>query len=67
MVQKAYKLRLYPNKEPSEYFAKTFGCVRLGYNRMLAEKIAYYEKTGKSLYVTPAKYKTEFTWLKEVD
>lgn len=34
---------------------------------MLAEKIAYYEKTGKSLVVTPAKYKTEFPWLKEVD
>lgn len=34
---------------------------------MLAEKIAYYEKTGKSLAVTPAKYKTEFLWLKEVD
>ena len=49
------------------YFAKTFGCVRFVYNRMLAEKIAYYEETGKSLTVTPAKYKTEFTWLKEVD
>lgn len=55
MVQKAYKFRLYPNKEQREYFAKTFGCVRFVYNRMLAEKIAYYEETGKSLSVTPAK------------
>lgn len=67
MIQKAYKFRLYPNKEQREYFAKTFGCVRFVYNRMLAEKIAYYEETGKSLTVTPAKYKTEFPWLKEVD
>ncbi len=67
MVQKAYKFQLYPNKEQREYFAKTFGCVRFVYNRMLAEKIAYYEETRKSLSVTPAKYKTEFPWLKEVD
>ena len=45
MVQKAYKFRLYPNKEQREYFAKTFGCVRFVYNRMLAEKIAYYDET----------------------
>ena len=55
MVQKAYKFRLYPNKEQRGYFAKTFGCVRFVYNRMLAEKIAYYEETGKSLTVTPCK------------
>ena len=60
MVQKAYKFRLYPNKEQREYFARTFGCVRFVYNRMLAEKIACYEETGKSLSVTPAKYKSEF-------
>ena len=34
---------------------------------MLAEKIEYYEKTGKVLKVTPAKYKAEFPWLKGVD
>ena len=34
---------------------------------MLAEKNEYYEKTGKVLKVTPAKYKAEFPWLKEVD
>lgn len=67
MIQKAYKFRLYPNKEQREYFAKTFGCVRFVYNRMLAEKIAYYKETGKSLSVTPAKYKVDFPWLKEVD
>ena len=41
--------------------------MRFVYNRMLAEKKEYYEKTGKVLKVTPAKYKAEFPWLKEVD
>ncbi|WP_273417814.1 RNA-guided endonuclease TnpB family protein, partial [Clostridium sp. AF02-29] len=62
-----YRFRIYPNKSQKELFARTFGCVRFVYNRMLAEKIEYYEKTGKVLKVTPAKYKAEFPWLKEVD
>lgn len=61
------KYRLYPNKEQKEYFARCFGCVRFVYNRMLAEKKEHYQETGKSLRVTPAKYKKEFPWLKEVD
>ena len=28
MANKAYKFRIYPNKEQSVLFAKTFGCVR---------------------------------------
>ena len=40
---KAYKYRLYPNKEQQEYFAKCFGCVRFIYNRMLSDKIEYYK------------------------
>ena len=62
-----YRFRIYPNKAQKELFARTFGCVRFVYNRMLAEKKEYYEKTGKTLQVTPAKYKPEFPWLKEVD
>jgi len=63
----AYKYRLYPNKEQQEYFAKTFGCVRFIYNRMLSDKINYYNKTKQKLNNTPAQYKNEFPWLKEVD
>ena len=37
----AYKYRLYPNKEQEIYFAKTFGCVRFIYNKMLSDKIDY--------------------------
>ena len=68
----AYKFRLYPNEEQRIYLAKTFGCTRFVYNRMLAERIESYEenkeldiKTMK--YPTPAQYKSEFEWLKEVD
>ena len=44
-----YRFRIYPNKIQQELFAKTFGCVRFVYNRMLAEKKECYEKTGKNL------------------
>ena len=63
----SYKYRLYPNKKHKEYFAKTFGCVRFIYNRMLSDKIDYYKETKKKLNNTPAKYKKEFEWLNEVD
>ena len=63
----AYKYRLYPNKEQEVYFAKTFGCTRFIYNRMLSDKIEYYKKTKQKLNITPAQYKNEFEWLKEVD
>ena len=64
---KAYKYRIYPNKEQEEYLAKTFSCTRFIYNKMLADKIEYYKETGKMLKNTPAQYKKEFVWLKEVD
>jgi len=64
---KAYQYRLYPNKEQQKYFAKTFGCVRFIYNRMLSDKINHYNKTKQKLNNTPAQYKKEFEWLKEVD
>lgn len=63
----AYKYRMYPNKEQKEYFAKCFGCVRFIYNRMLSDKIEYYKITKQKLNNTPAQYKKEFPWLKEVD
>lgn len=64
---KAYKFRLYPNTEQQEYFAKTFGSTRFIYNRMLNDKIEHYKLTKQTLNNTPAQYKKEYTWLKEVD
>lgn len=66
-VNRAYKFRLYPNKEQEILFMKTFGCVRFIYNKMLSDKNRYYEKTKQKLNNTPAQYKNEFPWLKEVD
>ena len=37
------------------------------YNQMLADKISYYQKEKKMLRNTPAGYKREYPWLKEVD
>lgn len=65
--QKAYKFRLCPNLEQRIFFEKTFGCSRFIWNQMLADKIAHYEETGEILNNTPAQYKDEFPWLKEVD
>lgn len=71
-MKKAYKYRIYPNKEQKIYFAKTFGCVRFIYNQMLGDRIKSYEE-NKALdiknikYPTPAMYKKEYEWLKEVD
>ena len=48
-------------------FAKTFGCCRKVYNLMLSDKIEGYKSTGKFPMVTPARYKEEYPYLKEVD
>ena len=64
---KAYKYRIYPNKDQQKYFTKTFGCTRFIYNQMLADRIEYYNKTGETLNNTPAQYKKEYPWLKEAD
>lgn len=73
-MNKAYKYRLYPNKEQSELINKTFGCVRFVYNRMLVDRMGKYEQyknnkeaLKKLKYNTSADYKGEFIWLKEVD
>ena len=66
-MNKAYKYRMYPNKEQENLINKTFGCVRFIYNKMLTDKIKYYAETKQLLKNTPAQYKYEFEWLKEVD
>ena len=66
-TNRAYKFRIYPNREQVILFAKTFGCTRFVYNKMLEAKIDYYKETGKTLHNTPAGLKKEYEWLKEVD
>ena len=66
-MNKAIKYRLYPANEQRVMFAKTFGCCRKVYNLMLSDKIESYKSTGKFASVTPAKYKKDYPFLKEVD
>ena len=66
-ILKAHKVRLYPNEEQQVFFAKSFGCTRFIWNRMLSDKIEHYNEHKVDLKNTPAQYKKEFDWLKEVD
>ncbi len=66
-ILKAHKVRLYPNEEQQIFFAKSFGCTRFIWNRMLSDKIDHYNEHKTELKNTPAHYKKEFDWLKEVD
>ncbi len=71
-IYKAYKFRLYPNKEQQELINKTLGCTRFVYNTMLYEK----EKLYKENKITKSKkecikelpfLKQTYPWLMEVD
>jgi putative transposase len=71
-VEKAYKYRIYPNKQQQILIQKTFGCCRFVYNQYLAKRIELY-KTDKSTLNYNAcsndlkRLKQENEWLKEVD
>ena len=66
-MNKAIKYRIYPTREQTILFAKTFGCCRKVYNLMLADKIASYQATKSFGMQTPAMYKQAHPYLKEVD
>ena len=71
-MEKAFKYRMYPNREQRILLAKTFGCTRFVYNHYLAKRKDAYEKDRITLsYSACAKdlvsLKKEYEWLKEVD
>lgn len=71
-MERAYKFRIYPNKEQEILIQKTFGCVRFVYNHFLDRRIKAYEtdKTTLNYYECSAeltKLKKELEWLKEPD
>ena len=67
MNRVAYKYRIYPNQSQKQYFTKCFGCVRFFYNKSL-DDMNEYHKTHKDFKdITPASYKNEYPFLKEVD
>jgi putative transposase len=48
-VRMAYKCRAYPDDAQQQMLARTFGCVRLVWNRTLAERHRLWHAEGKSL------------------
>ncbi|MCO6010781.1 transposase [Actinoallomurus purpureus] len=46
-MRTAYKCRAYPDPEQAAVFSRTFGCVRLVWNKTLAERHAAYHQRGK--------------------
>ena len=71
-MERAYKFRIYPNKNQKLLIAKTFGCVRFIYNHYLAKRINLYKEVKETLGYNQCcldltKLKAELLWLKEVD
>ncbi|AJG79499.1 MULTISPECIES: IS200/IS605 family element RNA-guided endonuclease TnpB [Bacillus cereus group] len=72
LVNKAYKFRIYPNKEQEILIAKTIGCSRFVFNHFLGMWNDTYKETGKGLTYNACsaqlpQLKIELEWLKEVD
>lgn len=66
-MNKAYKYEIQPTIEQQVLLQKTFGCCRKVWNLMLADKITYYKIHKTMLQTTPATYKTQYPFLREVD
>ena len=65
-MNKAIKYRVYPTVEQCVLFAR-LSAVAWVYNLMLSDKVDSYNATGKFAPVTPAMYKEDYPYLKEVD
>lgn len=73
VIFKTYKVKLYPNKEQEQFFAKSFGCARFVYNYLLSLKIKLHKEEGKSCgfsmmckEIVSLKKKEEYYWLNDV-
>jgi putative transposase len=72
LVNRAYKFRIYPNKNQTTLINKTIGCSRFVFNHFLNKWMISFQETGNGLtYNACSKQlpalKEELTWLKEVD
>ncbi len=63
----ALKYRIIPNDAQKELFSKTFGCCRKIWNLMKVDRDNAYQESKKTIHPTPAQYKKEYPFLKEVD
>lgn len=72
-VHKAYKVRIYPNRQQEQLLLQTIGACRFVYNYYLTLQLNAYAQTGKNIpYTDLAKDLTqlrnsdEYPWIKEV-
>lgn len=71
-IHRAYKYRMYPNKQQQQHLAVQFGHARFIFNYGLNARKQAYKETGKGLTYTATalllpKLKQELPWLKEAD
>ncbi|MEU0566162.1 RNA-guided endonuclease TnpB family protein [Nonomuraea sp. NPDC005983] len=66
LVKRAFKYRFYPTSEQAEELARTFGCVRLVYNRALEERTRAYAEGRKVSYVESSAALTEWKRTEEL-
>jgi putative transposase len=72
-IQKAFKYRFFPTESQKQQLARTFGCARFVYNRMLEARTKAWQQSKKSLnyhataaILTQLKKQTETEFLNEV-
>jgi putative transposase len=74
LIKKAFKYRIYPNKEQRRSLGIQFGHARFIYNWGLALRKTHYKQTGRGLSyfdcnvrLTELKRQAEYAWLREAD
>ncbi|NAS27281.1 IS200/IS605 family element transposase accessory protein TnpB [Herbidospora sp. NEAU-GS84] len=67
IVKRSYKYRFYPTSRQAEELTRTFGCVRLVYNRALEERTRAYRQEGrKSSYAQTSAALTQWKRTEEL-
>ena len=66
-MNKAIKYRIYPTSEQMTLITSTFDCCRNVWNLMLSDKLTAFRAGEKIPMVTPAIYKENHPYLKDVD
>jgi len=61
-MEKAYKFRIYPNKNQKVLINKTFGCIRFAWNQWTEQ----FNKSKISILETPKQLRDKFEWMKEI-
>ena len=73
MIRKAFKFRVYPDREQKDKLAMQFGCSRFVYNHYRHVREEYYQETGTGLTYNDCavdlteRLKVDHPWLKEAD